>query len=61
MIARYRQSYKKVAIVSHYYSIEYMTAMNYNEDGTPECYMDIKNCTPYYSSLEDLLSIKEIM
>ena len=41
MIARYKQSYKKIAIVSHYYSIEYISSMSEHADGTPDCYMDI--------------------
>lgn len=51
MVARYRQRYNKVAVVTHFYAIEYISAMGYEEDGAPKYYMDIKNCTPYYSSL----------
>ena len=60
MLVSYRQRYKRIAVVTHYYAIEYLTAMDYHEDGSPMCYLDIKNCTPYYSNLSNLMSIREI-
>ena len=56
MLRRYREKYKLIAVVTHYYTIEYLGAMEYKEDGSPHTYFDIKNCTPYYSSLERLLT-----
>lgn len=46
-------------MVSHYYTIEYLGAIDYEESGAPKYYIDIKNCRPYYSSILDLLSYKE--
>ena len=59
LLSHYRQKYSSVAVVCHYYTIEYLSAKNYFESGEPETYIDIKNCTPYYSKLSDLLSVKE--
>lgn len=59
MIANYRERYSKIAIVSHYYTLEYLGAMEYMNCGTPKYYIDIKNCLPYYASVSGILSVKE--
>ena len=45
-------------MVTHFYAIEYISAMDYEENGVPKYYMDIHNCQPYYASISDLLSVK---
>ena len=59
LICRYRQRYNRIAVVSHFYAIEYLAATGYESSGVPKYDIDIKNCTPYYASLDDLLSVRE--
>ena len=58
MIAEYRKKYNRVAIVSHYYTIEYLGAVSYKSCGTPSYYIDIKNCKPYFANLANMLAHK---
>lgn len=57
-IAYYKSIFNRIAIVSHYYTIEYMGAEKYMKNGTPNFNLDVKNCTPYYASTEKLLLSK---
>ena len=59
MITNYKQQYRTIAVVTHYYTIEYLSAIEYNEDGSPSFYTDIKNCKPYYASVSDLSRAKQ--
>ena len=56
-LAEYKKKFHKIGIVSHYYTIEYLAAKEYEICGTPVHYMDVKNCIPYYACLEELLAI----
>ena len=58
-ISEYREKYRRIAVVCHYYTIEYMGASKYEECGVPAYNIDIKNCRPYYSKLSNLLSVRE--
>lgn len=58
-LAEYRAKYRNIAVVGHYYTVEYMSAKQYLASGEPACDIDIKNCVPYYARLDDLLSVKE--
>lgn len=57
LLDKYREKYERIAVVTHYYTIQYISAMEYQEDGSPEFYIDIKNCKPYFASLTDVLSL----
>ena len=57
-IAQFNEKYSRIAIVCHYYTIEYITAFEYMECGTPIYTIDIQNCRPYYCHLSDLLSVE---
>ena len=54
MLREYKKQYKKIAIVTHYYTIEYISAVEYKSNGSPKYYIDIENCKPYYASVPDL-------
>lgn len=49
-IAYYKSIFNRIAIVSHYYTIEYIGAKDFMTCGSPNFCLDVKNCTPYYSS-----------
>lgn len=55
MIADYKNRFEKIAVVTHYYTIEYISAYDYEPCGMPKYYIDIKNCQPYYACLDNLL------
>lgn len=44
-----------MAIVSHYYTIEYISAVDYMQCGAPKYYLDVKNCIPYYADSGKLI------
>lgn len=54
MIKEYKKKYERIAMVTHYYTIEYLSAVEYKSDGSPKFYIDIENCKPYYASVLDL-------
>lgn len=59
-IAEYKKRYHRIAIVCHYYTVEYMGADTYEKSGIPVSTTDIKNCRPYYSRIEKLLPDQDI-
>ena len=54
MIKDYKKRYETIAMVTHYYTIEYISALEYKSNGSPNFYIDIENCKPYYASVADL-------
>jgi hypothetical protein len=58
LLAEYRKKYKKIAIVSHFYTIATLTASQFNENGEIVDFPEILNATPIFTSLEKLQSVK---
>jgi len=56
-IGYYKSVFNRIAVVSHYYTIEYIGAKQYQTNGTPNFCLDVQNCTPYYSSTQMILSL----
>lgn len=52
----YKRIFPRIAVVSHYYTIEYISAVDYQKCGTPKFYIDVQNCTPYYARSSKLFS-----
>lgn len=53
-IHNYKKFFRNIAIVSHYYTIEYICAKEYTNCGDPLFYLDVRNCTPYYAHTKNL-------
>lgn len=51
----YRSLFRRIAVVSHYYTIQFLTAEEYLECGTPKYDINVENCTPYYSSTHEIM------
>jgi len=54
-ISFYRSLFSRIAVVSHYYTIQFLIAEEYLECGSPKYDIDIENCTPYYSSTHEII------
>ena len=54
-LTEYKEKYNKIAIVAHYYTIEFIKSTGFKENGNLVSYQGILNCHPYYEQLEDLL------
>ena len=55
MLQEYRKKYNKIAVVSHYNTINYTCSENWDADNEPADSLNVKNCQVYETSLEQLL------
>jgi hypothetical protein len=53
-ISFYRSLFKRIVVVSHYYTIQYLGSNEYLECGTPKFNIDIENCKPYFASVQEI-------
>lgn len=58
-IGYYKSVFNRIAVVSHYYTIEYIGAKEYLSSGDPNFCLDVQNCTPYYASTQMILSFTQ--
>lgn len=58
ILSEYREKYKTIVVVAHYYTIEFIKSTGFREDGNLQEYQGIINCYPYYEKLEELLKVQ---
>lgn len=58
LMNEYRQKYKTIVVVAHYYTIEFIKSTGFKEDGNLQQYQGIINCYPYYERLGELMKVQ---
>ena len=57
MLKEYKERYRRIAVVSHWYILTTMLSRKFGEDGANLDYDDVKNCVPYFVNLNDILHV----
>jgi broad specificity phosphatase PhoE len=57
LLREYSKTYKRIAVVSHFFTIKYLNATEFNEFDEPVNKVHMGNCGIFTATLEDLNKI----